>query len=83
VQLDMKNMKKSRVGTVLNYTKKHPMHKTITAKKEKYLFEILDRKVSKNKVAMDLGLVSNGNINSLMFRVVEKLYQEGKVIFKK
>lgn len=74
---------KSRLGKVLNYTKAHPMHKTITNKAINGLFQVLDRKVSKNKVARDLGLVSNGNINSLLFRVVEKLYQEGKVTFKK
>lgn len=79
----MKNKTKSRLGKVINYTKNHPMHKQITPKAEKALFDILDRKVSKNKIASDLGLVSNGNINSLMFRVVEKLYKEGKVIFKK
>ena len=78
-----KNMKKTitktRAGKVLTFTKKHSQHKPITAKMVTALFQILDRKVSKNKIAKDLGVVSNGNINSLMFRTVEKLYQEGRI----
>lgn len=74
---------KSKLGTVIEFKKKHSQHRVITAVMVKSLFQILDRKVSKNKIAKDLGLVSNGNINSLMFRVVEKLYKEGKVTFIK
>lgn len=72
---------KTKLGTVIEFKKKHSQHRAITPGMVKSLYQILDRKVSKNKIAKDLGLVSNGNINSLMFRVVEKLYKEGKVNF--
>lgn len=74
---------KSRLGKVVEFKKTHSQHRVITSGMVKSLYQILDKKVSKNKIAKDLGLVSNGNINSLMFRVVEKLYNEGKVKFER
>jgi len=75
----MKTKTTTRAGKALIFKKKHSQHKVITAKMVTALYQILDKKVSKNKVAKDLGVVSNGNINSLMFRTIEKLYQEGKI----